>query len=611
MAAIITDDFRKQNIENFFNDVFNAEGAGGTDYYVGLGRTQPYEADADGDLETSRDFSPPTPTGSLLEKEDVKNNLMTLIKVKSTDIRKLVPQVKFEVGQAYKVYNPNDPTCFDAGEGDLLPCYALYTGTDGKARIYMCLGNNNGNVTTEAIPNMPAGSLFPYGSVQNATDKYIWSYIDTFRKDDADNKFSDSRTFVDLHKDSAVDAALAYDLGAGYDNGRSRAAQASAGLLYGFAIDADQPGKNYPGDTLHPRTGANALDAIIVGEHLDGTTITENNTCTVETGANGQITKVNWTLAQAQLLGYGRVNAIKSDNTLATGLTKTGNGGIAFASLVINDTEMSDAQGNFTGAEFQKANIQPLILPRYGLGASPQDDLPSYYAGISADFKETVGLDSEAAGTTPPQYIAEALVDVKVREVSLIKDTHDDMIYQQPVSGDAEDDSPWPGSSYVGDEAVNCLQFFQLNTTDGAIQAAAALANAVDGAYIEQVVGSGQAARAWFDQASRIETGDPAGTGGFRVYFHQNRDRRINKIPFTSSGQFTLRRPNGTQIGTQTFTYAAITQPEYQREGIVRVYPTSQAGKIATGGDVLFTEFRAPITRNAQQTEEVRLIIQF
>ena len=32
MAAIITDDFRKQNIENFFNDVFNAEGAGGEAY---------------------------------------------------------------------------------------------------------------------------------------------------------------------------------------------------------------------------------------------------------------------------------------------------------------------------------------------------------------------------------------------------------------------------------------------------------------------------------------------------------------------------------------------------------------------------------------------------
>ena len=126
MAAIITDDFRKNNIDRFFNDVFSAPGAGGKNYYVGIGKTDPYEADNENFLETVTAFNPPVPTGSVIEKEDIKKNLMTLIKVGTTDVKRLVPQIKFQIGRKFKVYNPSDPTCFDAAnDGDFLPCYAL------------------------------------------------------------------------------------------------------------------------------------------------------------------------------------------------------------------------------------------------------------------------------------------------------------------------------------------------------------------------------------------------------------------------------------------------------------------------------------------------------
>lgn len=42
MAAIVTEDFRKNNIDRFFDDVFKTTASGGKNYYIGLGKTEPY-----------------------------------------------------------------------------------------------------------------------------------------------------------------------------------------------------------------------------------------------------------------------------------------------------------------------------------------------------------------------------------------------------------------------------------------------------------------------------------------------------------------------------------------------------------------------------------------
>lgn len=609
MAAIITDDFRKINIDRFFDDVSKSHAAGGKDYYIGIGKTDPYEDDDAGVNEINEaSFSPPTPVGSVIDKKDIKKNLMTLKLVEPADVKRMVPQIRFTVGTKYKVYNPFDPTCFDITD-DVMPCYVTYTGADNRARIYACLGNNNNAATSEVIGSVPAGNT-PFGVVQNSTDKYIWAYICDWDKHVPANKFSSSRTFMNLPEDDVIDTTLSTD---GITDGRKRAVQASGGLLYGFAISAKRPGANYPsGSTGHPRTGDNALDAIIVGEHLDGTKITANNTCKVETGVGGTITRVIWNLSNAQTLGYSKASTKASTTTGGTSSsgswtsTLSGtNGGIKFASLIINDTELTvggspSLQGDFDAAGFSKAEIIPLIAPADGFGHSPLKDLPSYYAGISSNFEGPVG-DNAEAGTQAgdPQFVAEALVDVKFREVSLLRDGNDDMVFKDSSGDDKEDDSPYPDSSFNPEQALNCLRYFQVTSSDSNIQSAAAAANSFNGAYIQQVGSDTQKARAFLDQVSIYESLDPADggdgiQGGFRVYFHQNSSRLINEKIFTANGDITLHQPNGTQIGG-ALTYASIRDGEY----------------VPNTGEVLFVDKKKPITRNEQQTEEVRLIIQF
>lgn len=609
MAAIITDDFRKINIDRFFDDVSKSHATGGKDYYIGIGKTDPYENDDTGQSEVNDTaFAPPTPVGSVIDKQDIKKNLMTLKLVEPADVKRMVPQIRFTVGTKYKVYNPFDPTCFDITD-DVMPCYVTYTGGDSRARIYACLGNNNNTATSEVIPDAPAGNT-PFGVVQNSTDKYIWAYVCDWDKHVPSNKFSSSRTFMNLPEDSVIDTTLSTD---GITDGRKRAVQASGGLLYGFAISAKRPGANYPsGSTGHPRVGDSALDAVIIGEHLDGSKITSNNTCKVETGVGGTITRVIWNLSNAQTLGYSKATTKASSTTGGTsssGLWTTAlsgtNGGIKFASLVITDSELTvntqpSLQGDSDAAGFSKAEIIPLIAPADGFGHSPLNDLPSYYAGISSNFEGPVG-DNATAGTQngDPQYVAESLVDVKFREVSLLRDGNDDMVFKDSSGDDKEDDSPYPDSSFNPEQALNCLRYFQISSTSESSQAAAAAANSFSGAYIQQVGSDNQKARAFLDQVSiyeplfPLDSGDGV-QGGFRIYFHQNSSRLINEKIFTSLGNITLHQANGTQIGA-AITYASIRDGEY----------------VPNTGEVLFVDKKKPITRNEQQTEEVRLIIQF
>ena len=145
---------------------------------------------------------------------------------------------------------------------------------------------------------------------------------------------------------------------------------------------------------------------------------------------------------------------------------------------------------------------------------------------------------------------------------------------------------------------MNCLQYLQVSANS----VPAAIQNIGTGAYIEQSGAAGINPRAWLDKVSEREPLDPpAGdnnspAGGYRIYFHQNSHKAINQKPFSSTGTVKFYDASGNQQG--------------ETAGIA--YNNKKAGEYNPDtGDVLFVDNRAPIRRNAQQTEEVRLIIQF
>jgi len=636
MAAIITDEFRKNNIETFVKDVEDSPALDGHNYYLGIGKTDPWPAQG-GVTETSSDFEVRFPSGSIDEKDDIKNNLMTLIKIDSTDIHRLVPKVDFRIGEIYKIFDPTDPTCFDYDTvQNHLPCYATYTDTDGHTKIYMCLGNNGFSRTATNIPAMDdpadATSNFPFGVKQNTLsaggDGYIWAYLDYLNDDDPNNLFADSKSFQSLSKDSEIDRKVFNELGghAGVSDGRTRATRASAGLLYGFKIV--NGGSGYPVPAGQTST---TLTAKIIGERIkndsddfaqerigNAITAAEDNdvTVTVVQGPNGGVVQsVEWDLSKAKQLGFGRTDSVDSEGNAVTGLTRSDvneRGGILRASLVITDPSIFESNDELK-AEIVEADIRPLIAPQFGFGHSVLTDLPSYYAGISADFEGTIGENKASAQDSPPRHTAEALVDVSFRQVSLLREKTGEPIRT------GEDDSPWPDPLITPEKAVNCLPYFfvpfKANQEQHTQVPASLAGKGGDGVYVElagTVSGGGEKPKAWVDKISPFYSTDPVDNvpqtpetdtgGGFRIYYHQNSDKRINKAPFPrgeSEGvEVNIYDSAGTlltdSINEKCF-YTFIGNPEYER----------------TRGEVIFAENRTPIRRDAQQTEEVRLIIQF
>ena len=636
MAAIITDEFRENNIETFIRDVEDSPTLNGHNYYVGIGKTDPWQP-ISGIEETSANFFPRFPNGSIDEKDDIKNNLMTLIKIDSTDVHRLIPKVQYRTSEIYKVYDPTDPTCFDYDSvQNHYPCYATYKDADGHTKLYVCLGNNNFSKTTAPPPVMENPSVgvsnFPYGVKQNSTetDGYIWAYVDYLDIDDPNNLFADSKSFQTLTTDAKIDAKVFNQSGAhaGISDGRTRATRASAGLLYGFKIVS--AGSGYP-----MPDGVDILDvpAKIVGERIknasddyaqerigDAIQADEGNdvTVTLVRGDNGgKVQSVAWNLENAKTLGFGRTNTTDSTGSAVTGLSISdteNRGGIKRATLVI--TEPDFFEGGKLKAEIIEADIRPLIAPEFGFGHSVMNDMPSYYAGISADFEGKVGASAVSAQDSPPRFAEEALVDVSFRQVSLIREKTGEPIRV------SEDDSPWPDPTITEEKAVNCLPYFFVPFKAGGggvggihTEVPSSIAGkGGDGLYVEAttVSGGGEKPRAWVDKVSAFATTDPVDRipqtpetdagGGFRVYYHQNSDKRVNKIPFpagsTDGVQINIFDSTGANLTNTTASkcfYTYIGNPEYER----------------ARGEVIFAENRRPIRRDSQQTEEVRLIIQF
>ena len=79
---------------------------------------------------------------------------------------------------------------------------------------------------------------------------------------------------------------------------------------------------------------------------------------------------------------------------------------------------------------------------------------------------------------------------------------------------------------------------------------------------------------------------------GVNVYYHQNSSPDINQRAFNASGGVSFTAPDGTTGSTE-------------------IDGTYDAEYVDNSGEVLFLENRKPITRNENQQEDVKLVIQF
>lgn len=202
--------------------------------------------------------------------------------------------------------------------------------------------------------------------------------------------------------------------------------------------------------------------------------------------------------------------------------------------------------------------IKPLIAPIDGFGASPKSDLPSFYAGCYSRFTGTVD--------------GEALVDTPIRQISLIKNPERSL-----DSPSVNDD----GTSYEDENALDAVNYIQF--ASGVLSGAAA----PTGSIISQEHTAGSNTVAYVDGYD---------TTNDRIYYHTNSNHEVNYTPFSDDEELTVSPTGGG---------SAITYNGSDITGLVNSEYVHNTGK------VMFVDHRRKIVRNIDQTEDIKIVIQF
>ena len=322
MSAIITNKFRKESAQRFVEDLKSS------DYYIGLGKTDPWSANeiADVDVEPYGNGSStvPLPTGTLAEEQDVKDNLIKLVRA-STESTLLSPKNRWNSDLIYKQYRINDLMIHELESinnvTDLYPTIVRY-----HNNVYVCLSNNNVSIVTEAPTRNTYG-------LETTADGYIWAFIQTI---DSTSNFHDEE-FIPVN-DDLLDV--------------TNAKAETGGLVYAFDVEAGGSALNADTVIAIKLRGVDETGSVIADVDIKTDARFD---VTIEGGIITKISYIDIVNEANKLLGYNKASIE------------------VFVAGVLNSN----------------IKIIPAIAPLNGFGASPKNDLPAYYAGCSGTFEST------------------------------------------------------------------------------------------------------------------------------------------------------------------------------------------------------------------------------
>ena len=180
MPAIISDQFRILNAENFTR---NVSGAGGSDvYYTFIGLPNALESSAGGASNWTSDT--PAPTDGFREEIEIKESIIALKRITSQDVRLLVKKIEWIAGNTYEMYR-HDYTIFNqtpVSERSNLYESDYYV-INEDLRVYICLENGSDPENPKGRPSFDQPTFVDLEPRPAGTsgDGYIWKYLYTIK----------------------------------------------------------------------------------------------------------------------------------------------------------------------------------------------------------------------------------------------------------------------------------------------------------------------------------------------------------------------------------------------------------------------------------------------
>lgn len=181
MPAIISDQFRILNAENFIKNVTGA--ASTTDkYYSFIGLPNSLDVRAGGTPTWSS--SVPSPLDGFKEENEIKQSIIAMKRITSQDVRRLVRKVEWVAGNTYEMYR-HDYSVFNTTP--VSQSTSLYESNyyviNEDLRVYVCLQNGTDPENPKGRPSydQPTFVDLEPRAAGTSGDGYIWKYVYTIK----------------------------------------------------------------------------------------------------------------------------------------------------------------------------------------------------------------------------------------------------------------------------------------------------------------------------------------------------------------------------------------------------------------------------------------------
>ena len=203
MSALVTDQFRILNANNFVDSVNNPTNS----YYVFVGLSNPIGSGFGRNV--NWDTTPPNPIDNIDYLNHYNSTILFGKKITSANIRRVIRKVNWNSGQKYEMYRPDYSVINPSPITGSMRLYdANYYIINSDYRIYICINNGSSGINTAGNVSQ-IEPTFTDLEPTKLSDGYVWKYLYSISPNDI-IKF-DSTDYITLPNgwSSSTDAQIA------------------------------------------------------------------------------------------------------------------------------------------------------------------------------------------------------------------------------------------------------------------------------------------------------------------------------------------------------------------------------------------------------------------
>ena len=581
MAAIITSKFRFHNAEQF-KESFSEAAA--TNYYMFIGRPSAFASGTTG----GTDSAPPTPVDNRRSEAYHWDDMLAAKKVDSTGVTHAIPRRDLDVSGAttYDMYRPNYSSANTANSGATTLFDSTFYFMTSAYRVYKILENYSNAAWTAAEPTSEASAPFAAGGY---TIKYMFKLTTTQVQNFLTPDFiplSITPETNNARTDGALDVVKVTTAGLSLVGGNA------------WVETADRTVVNVPirGD------GTGALTTVTIG----GTSGSADGTitaCAVSSNGSGY--------TQGTVLA---ADIIEQHDIQNTGEALTFSANPVFEVIIGPDGGHGSNPAKELGGHFCLTDVKLQQTEAYdfsvvndfrqiGIVRNPYSyGTTSNFTGSTARQTSAIKLASNSGTFTVDEKISQTIAAVTIQSITVSASviTVNTSAAHKLANGQMVKiiGQTFSGGATTGHQGTHHITVTDADTFTYAVSTSRTPTGTLTGTMPTYTTFAPQAIVVEWDATNKVLFYVQ------NVYDNQGTDATYKQnIPFSGNSTITGATSSATGVpdtadsGTynNTVFVAGYASPELQPDS----------------GDVIYIENRKPISRASDQTEDVKLVVEF